>query len=520
MLKVVTAEEMRNIDRRTIEEIGIPGIVLMENAGAKTASLIQEVLGGVEGKNILVFCGRGNNGGDGMVVARHLINSGANVRIFLTARKEDLRGDPLTNLRILENMGIEIKPISSLEEIDPFPQTHLIIDALLGTGIKGLVRGFVAEVIDFINRYGAPVLSVDLPSGLNSDTGSYEGTCVKANYTVTMALLKRGLLIPPGRDLAGEVTVADISMPQRAVDEEEVKAFLVEENDVRRMLPRRPSETHKNQCGKVFLLAGSVGMTGAATLASMAVLRSGAGVAILGIPQSLNPILEEKLTEVMTRPLPETEMQTLSLRSWEEVQELIDWAHVLAMGPGLSTQEETKGLVLKIIESLNKPAVIDADGLNALAGRAETLRKLKTDVVLTPHFGELSRLAGIPIEEISKNRIEVTKHWASQLGVILVLKGSPTVIGDPNGNIYINPTGNAGMATAGAGDVLTGTIAGLMAQGASPLDAAIAGVYLHGLAGDLAREDLGEKGLVAGDLVDYLPEAILRVERGTDEEIC
>lgn len=520
MLKVVTAEEMRNIDRRTIQKIGIPGIVLMENAGAKTASLIKKILNGVRGKNIMVFCGRGNNGGDGMVVARHLINSGANLRIFLTAKKEDLKGDPLTNLQILEKMGVEIKPISTIEEITPFPQTHLVIDALLGTGIKGQVRGFVAEVIDFINQYRAPVLSVDLPSGLNSDTGSYEGTCVKADYTLTMALLKRGLLIPPGRELAGEVRVVDISMPQVAIDEEDVKTSLVEQDDVRQMLPQRPSETHKNRCGKVFILAGSVGMTGAATLASMAVLRSGAGVAILGIPQSLNPPLEEKLTEVMTKPLPETEMQTISLRAWKEVQNLMDWAHVLAIGPGLSTQEETKELVLKMVENLNKPAVIDADGLNALAGRAETLQKAKADVVLTPHFGELSRLVEIPIEEISKNRIEVARHWASQLGVILVLKGSPTVIGDPNSNIYINPTGNAGMATAGAGDVLTGTIAGLMAQGAPPLEAAIAGVYLHGLAGDLAREELGEKGLIAGDIVEYLPEAILKLERETDEEIC
>jgi len=510
---VVTAAEMAEMDRYSIEVLGIPGIVLMENAGLDCVVAAEDLLGDPKGKRVVFFCGKGNNGGDGYVVARHLHNHGAQVEVYLVGEKAQVRGDARTNLHILEQMGIGVRPIATGEHLLGIPKgAHLVVDALLGTGVQGPVTGLLADVIEFINRYGAPVLSIDLPTGMNTDVGSIDGPCVRATVTVTMGELKRGLLFSPGREHAGRVRVADISMPPLVRERVSVETFLVERNDVAQRLPKRPPDAHKTQCGKVFILAGSLGMTGAAALTSESTLRAGTGLVYLGIPRSLNDILEEKVTEVITKPLPETPEGSLSLEAETPIAEFVDWADVVALGPGLTTHPQTKLLVEHIVSKIEKPMVLDADGINALARKAGAVKQCRAPMVLTPHPGEVSRLVGLPIEAICANPIEVARQIAADLGKVLVLKGGPTVIAEPDGRVYINPTGNAGMATAGAGDVLTGAIAGLMAQGLSPRDAAIVGVYVHGLAGDLAAQAKGRLGMIAGDILAHLPAAFQSFE--------
>jgi len=509
---VVTAKEMSGIDRFAIEKIGIPGMVLMENAGREVIAVIKEMLGAVENKNIIIFCGKGNNGGDGFVIARYLLNMAANVKIYLIGKIDEVKGEAHSNLKILRSLGHKVLPVSSMEHIDWNEGAHLVVDALLGTGVQGALKGLMAEVVESINKMNAPVLSVDFPTGMETDTGVVSGVCVKSSKTVTMAFLKSGLLISPGREQAGEIIVADIGIPNWVGKEKDIKCFQLADEYFSEVLPERKPDTFKNKCGQVFLLAGSIGLTGAAVLSSEAVLRSGAGMALLGIPESLNTIVEEKLTEVMTLPLPETDQQSISLDSKEMISEKLAWANVLAVGPGLSTHPDSKKLLKWILEKFEKSIVLDADAINCLKDEKEILRTTKSDLILTPHPGELSRLVGISTKEILAAPIEVVREQAQKLNIVLVLKGAPTIIGSPDGYIFINSTGNPGMATAGMGDVLTGAIAGLVAQGMSPLDGALAGVYLHGLSGDISKSELGEAGLLASDVLKNLPLAMRTFE--------
>jgi hydroxyethylthiazole kinase-like uncharacterized protein yjeF len=512
MQKLVTSAEMREMDRRTIEDIRIPGLVLMENAGLGVVRCVEEILCPPAGKRVGIFCGKGNNGGDAMVAARHLHNRGFDVKVILIGEKEKIRGDALVNFHILQNMKIPVFEIQTRRVLEKFKPIDLIVDGLLGTGITGEVAGLMVDVIRWINGSGMPVVSIDLPSGLGSDDGEYQGACVRADYTVTMAKLKRGLVLYPGREMAGRISIVDIGIPEMVSQSVGVQTFLVEEKDVRNQLPLRPPNGHKGTFGKIVVLAGSTGLTGAATLCSKASLLTGAGLTVLGIPEGINSILEEKLTEVMTRPLPQTSEGTLSLKAEKVIYQLLPWADVLAIGPGLSTQPETKELIRKIVGKIRIPHVIDADGLNAFEGESHFLEKPNGKRILTPHYGELARLISRPIDEIAKDPIESARENAKRFGSVLVLKGAPTVVADPQGNVYVNSTGNSGMATAGSGDVLTGTIAGFLAQGCLPVHAAVLGVYLHGLAGDIAGKRFGRRSLVAGDLLVTLGQAIQRVE--------
>lgn len=510
MMKTVTALQMRNIDRRTIQEAKIPGIDLMERAGQGTAQVALEVLGDPQGKKVVHFCGKGNNGGDGFVVARYLTQAGATSQVYLLGEKVEVKGDALENLSRLRQMGIEVEELTDVGQVSGLGEAHLVVDALLGTGVSGSVKGLIAQAIHLINGSGLPVLAVDIPSGVNADTGEILGCCVRADRTATMALPKRGFFFSPGREQVGELTVVDIGVPPWAVEQEKLNVETLESRETGGLIPSRTADAHKGSCGRVLVVAGSVGMTGAAALASMAVLRSGAGMVILGLPESLNDIMEMKLTEVMTRPLPETKARALSLASLEAIQEILSWADALAIGPGLSTDPETVQMVRQLLPKLSCPTVIDADGLNAIAKDSQLLESVAAPLVLTPHAGELARLRGTKIPLKAQERIDAAIALAQRYGLICVFKGSPTLIADQGGRIFINTTGNAGMATAGAGDVLTGIIAGFLAQGLSPLEAAEVGVYLHGLAGDVARDVRGEWGLVAGDLVEAIPEAIFR----------
>ena len=508
---VLNAAEMANIDRTTIDKIQIPGIVLMENAGVGVVEEIENILEDVTGKQIVIFCGKGNNGGDGYVIARHLYDRGADVAVFLAGKKEASKGDARINLNILENMGIEVTEISSLEEISPFHHIDVVVDALLGTGVTGAVTGFLAELINYINSLDAPIVSVDLPSGMETDTGAVHGACVHADFTVTMAHLKTGLLFSPARDHAGEISVIDISVPPEVSEALHGKKFLVEDQDILIRLPYRRLDAHKTSCGKVVVFAGSVGMTGAATLTSHASLQVGAGLTKLGIPASLNPILEQKLTEVMTVPLAETDSQSISIKAKDQIADLLDWADVLAVGPGLSTHPETIEFIKWLLTTMNKPMVLDADGLNALVNSPDLIKNYPGELIVTPHPGELSRLIDIPVADIQNDRLNVIRKFAQQWGKVIILKDGPTVTAAPSGELFINSTGNPGMATGGSGDVLTGIIAGLLAQKLNAVDAAIVAVYLHGLAGDLAAEELSEMGMLAGDLNHYLPAAIMDI---------
>ena len=523
-MKVVTAAEMRQIDQDTIEEIGIPGIVLMETAGSAIVRAIEQHYPTYQRIGILV--GKGNNGGDGLVIARQLVHAGRDAHLFLVSPPDSFTGEAQINLQIAKNLGLHIEEILTdaalgseffkqrSTSLNLITSCELLVDAIFGTGLRGTVSGSIATVIDSINSLPTPVLSVDLPSGLDADKGHPLGTCVKADRTVTIGLPKRGLLVHPGAELAGKLEVVDIGFPEQVVDAQNIKVNWTTTAQVSQWMPPRPTASHKGTYGRVLVVAGSTGMTGAAALASEAALRAGAGLVTLATPKHLNPILEGLLPEVMTLPLPETDAGSLSVSATSAILEFSKKTKsVLAIGPGLSQHQDTVALVHQVVrenreQGLNLRMVVDADGLNAVAQAPEMISLFDREAVLTPHPGEMSRLTNTSVPSLEADRIRTAQQFASEHNLTLVFKGAPTVTGLPNGDVWINSTGNPGMATGGMGDVLTGIIAGLMAQGHSSETAAVLGVYIHGLAGDIAAEALGMHGLIASDVLKAVPRAI------------
>ena len=491
-MKVVTAVEMRQIDQDTIEGVGIPGIVLMETAGSAIVRAIKQHYPTCH--RIGIFVGKGNNGGDGLVIARQLAHAGRDVHVFLVSPAESFTGEAEINLQIAKRLGLQIEFYGNSETLP----TTLASCELLVVPI--------------------PVLSVDLPSGLDADTGHPLGTCVQADRTVTIGLPKRGLLMQPGAELAGKLEVVDIGFPQQVVDAQDIKVHWTTATQASQWVPPRPPASHKGSYGRVLVVAGSTGMTGAAALASEAALRAGAGLVTLATPKHLNPILEGLLPEVMTLPLPETEAGSLAVSATSAILEFAEKTKsVLAIGPGLSQHPETVSFVHQLIrenreQGLGLRMVIDADGLNALSQDRNILSLLDRETVLTPHPGEMARLTGASVPTLEKDRIHTAQQFASEHSLTLVFKGAPTVSADANGDAWINSTGNPGMATGGMGDVLTGVIAGLMAQGIASETAAALGVYLHGLAADIAAEALGMHGLIASDVLKTVPQAITSFE--------
>ena len=514
-MKVATAAEMRVIDSRAINDFGILGLVLMENAGYKVARKVEEILGDVQSKTICIFAGKGNNGGDGFVAARHLENSGAKVRVLLYGSKEAVTGDAKVNLDILLKTGADIVEITGERDLDKVKflaaLADCLVDALLGTGFRGEIKGNLAEVVGIISAAGAPVVAVDIPSGIDADSGAVRGVAVKANHTVTIALPKPGLLFQPGAAHAGEITVADIGIPQEVVMVDAPRQNVITADAVRRILPERQPWLHKGVCGRVLVVAGSPGLTGAAALTSSAAVRSGAGLVTLATAEGLQVILASKLTEVMTRALPQTDNGAIGGAAVHYISELAANSDVLAIGPGIGQAEETAIALREVVINAKCPLVVDADGLNALAGYTDVLLNSEALAVLTPHPGEMSRLTGVSVEKINADRLNVARAAAANWGAIVVLKGPGTVVAFPDGEVFINTSGNAGMATGGTGDVLTGIIAGFIAQGLSSHDAAVAGVYIHGLAGDIVAE-AGMTGMAAGDIVAALPAAIRKLQ--------
>ncbi|MBZ0264738.1 NAD(P)H-hydrate dehydratase [bacterium] len=508
MRPIVTPAQMRALDNRTIEELGLPGIVLMELA-ARGIMLEIEALthGQLDGLRALVFCGPGNNGGDGFAVARRLLNHGCNTKVFLCAPREKVTGDALTNLTIFEKLGGTIIEVKKSSQLNNLPMADIIVDALLGTGMEGKPRGVIASAIDAINDHNAEVISVDIASGVNGATGAVEGEAVRASITATFGEIKVGHLIPPGLNFAGRIGRVDIQIPPAYVREANIDLYLVEPEDIFAMLPMRQRDSHKGDNGKVLVVAGSVGMTGAAELTAKACLRAGAGMVKVATAKSAQAIIAGHSSEVMTIPVEDTETGSIAPEAETTIREARNWADVEVIGPGLSMNEETVRWFAEHVKELPLPTVIDADGLNSMAEAEETFKNLNPGVVLTPHIGELARLTGLSIKELESNRVEYVRQFAIKWNVTLVLKGVPTIVASPEGPAFAVLTGNPGMGTAGMGDVLTGTIAGLLAQGVGPVEAALSGTTIHGLAGNLAADELGSQGLVAGDIIDRLPLA-------------
>ncbi len=518
--KLVTSVQMARIDKRAIEA-GIPGKALMEAAGRGVARVVAALVGDLRNKKLILLCGKGNNGGDGFVVARLAFEAGACPLVFLAASADEIGGDARVHLDRARDCGVQIFEVREKADLPRVEQAlsngHAVVDALLGTGIRGRARGLTASLIERLGRADCPIVAVDVPSGLDADTGHAEGACVQATCTVTFGLPKRGQFFHPGRGLSKRLYLVDIGLPPSAVGAEDVNTFLLEGGLASEFLPTRAPDAHKGDCGRVVIVGGSVGLTGAPTLAATAALKSGAGLVTVGAPESLNDILEVKLSEAMTRPLPEVrKARCLALRARGAIESLLEGADALALGPGLGTQRETVELVRRLVRHAKIPTVLDADALNALAGDPGHLRTLTPPAVITPHPGEFSRLTGMEISKVLADPIGAAGDLASSTGVTVVLKGAPSVVATPKGDTFVNASGNAGMATGGSGDVLTGVIAALIGQGLPAERAACLGVYLHGLAGDLAAGKVGQTGMIAGDILEFLPRAEQQLRNGED----
>ncbi len=508
-MKLVSAVEMTEIDRRAMDEFEVSTLSLMENAGKSVAVAASHMLKDCGGRTVAILSGKGNNGGDGFVAARYLMKEGFRVITFLLGEKSEVKGAARENLDKLQESPREIKSQNELGEFkDEILKVDLVIDALLGTGIKGNIKGLALAVITLLNDAQKPIISVDVPSGLDVDTGKPLGTCVRSAQTITFGLPKLGLFLYPGRDFAGKVTIADIGIPEELLNDERLKIELLTHNEISLLFPGRRGDLHKGDCGHIFVLAGSTGLSGAAALSSLGAMRTGAGLVTLGIPESLNHIMEVKLTEVMTLPLAETQEGSLSPGAKERILQMVGKVDAVAIGPGLSTNPETGKLLRELLVAIEKPIVLDADGLNLLNGKLSLLKDVTTPLVITPHPGEAGRLIGKKSSEIQSDRLGAAREIASQSGAVVVLKGAATVIANPEGNIWVNSTGNSGMASGGTGDVLTGMIASFIGQGLSGVDAARAAVYIHGRAGDIAAEKKGVYSLIATDIIDNLSIAM------------
>jgi len=522
MLPVLTTAEMRAADRRTIEEIGLPGAVLMENAGAAVAGVVRERFPGA--RRVAVLCGKGNNGGDGFVIARRLSDRGP--RVYLAGTRGEVKGDAALHLGAYERSGGAVAEVDDERAWDALCDEALaadvVVDALLGTGLREQPRGLVARVISDLAARCDPtrVVAVDLPSGLSSDSGETAWPSVVAGLTVTFAAPKHGHVLPPACDRVGELVVVDIGIPQHVLDQAGPRLWLLDSADARSAFPGRASGAHKGTYGHVLIVAGSVGKTGAAVLAATAALRSGAGLVTVATPAPALPLAAAGKVEVMTEPLPVAADGSLTPEAAARALSLAESCDAVVLGPGLGEEEGTRAFVRELVARCPVPLVVDAGGLNALASGSDAAWRLRrsSPTLVTPHPGEMARLVGSTTAAVQQTRLETARAFASASGAMVVLKGQRTIVAEPSGRAAVNPTGNPGMATAGTGDALAGILGALLARGLDAWRAATAGVYTHGLAGDCAAVRLGQESLLAGDLIEALPEAIRAVraapERG------
>lgn len=516
-MKLLSAAEMKEMDRLAIQEYGIPGMVLMENAAIRTVEMISELLPDIASSQVIILVGKGNNGGDGLAIARHLTSMGARTLVFMMAEPAFLNGDAATNFAITSRICQEIHPLTRAPHLDKLLisilQADLIVDAIYGIGFQGQLSDFESQVVRMANWSSLPLVAVDIPSGVEADSGRVWGEAVRATCTVTFALPKIGLILEPGKDYAGTVSVADITIPRDLMESGSLKTNLITENMVAALIKRREAESHKGSYGHVLAVGGSPGMSGAITMTALAALRSGAGLVTAAVPASMCGLADSAAMEVMAVPLPETTGGAIGIEALPVLENLLGTVNVGAIGPGLSRYGEAATVMGQLLDKSAVPLVLDADGLNALEDQEQLLRHRQVPLVITPHPGEMSRLTGLGIDEIQSRRLETARRYAQEWGIIVVLKGNKTVVASPEGEVFVNVSGNAGMATGGSGDVLTGIIAGFLAQGLKALDASVAGVYLHGLAGDLAASELGMSALIAGDLIRFLPAAFKQLGR-------
>ncbi len=514
-MRVLNTQQMREADRRTIDEVGIPSIVLMENAGRQAVAAMEAAFEDLTSMHVGVVCGRGNNGGDGFVVARTLIQRGVETSVFLLGSVADVRGDARTNLEVLGRIGLTIVEITNAQEWElhssELSRCELMVDAILGTGFHGRLSGLLETVVADINGLGVPIVAIDLPTGLSADTCDVEGEAIEASMTITLGAPKIPLILPPADTYSGDLVIADIGIPFPILDDVEGPYIeLLTRERMRELVPARAADSHKGDFGRVLVIAGSVGRTGAAHLAAIGALRSGAGLVTVATPRSCLPIVAAMAPEYMTEGLEETEAGTIDFAALDRVLDFK--ADVIAVGPGLGQSPGTAAFVHGLLERAGVPLVLDADALNAFVGDPERLLgRDGVDVVITPHPGEMARLLNLSIEAVQHDRLRHATEFASSRRVHVVLKGHRTIIAGPDNRAFINLTGNAGMATGGTGDLLTGMIAAWFGQLLDAEAACKLAVYLHGTAGDLAEADEGDVALVAGDLATRLGDAVLEL---------
>lgn len=509
MYKACYAEEMRTLDRAATEQGMIPSIILMENAAI---ACVDELKSDFDLKScrVGIFCGKGNNGGDGLAIARHLFNMGVKVNVYLV-NGNDFSGDAKTNYEIAKSMDIPIDTVTDTDGFEYIIHSYdIIVDAILGTGISGTVRGMAFDVIRLINEQARYVLSVDIPSGINSDSGEICGICINTDKTVTFAAYKIGMFEYPGADYTGEVKVAPISIPQSVIDSQNLQINVTDSDFVRSVIPKRENNSQKGNYGKLLIIAGSQGMTGAAYLSAEAALKSGAGLITLACPESVNTILESKTTEVMTLPLPDKDGH-IGETATEILKERIGDFDAVLIGPGLGRSCDAIEVVKSVLKNSVVPVVVDADAIFAVSQDTEVLKECTCDLIFTPHAMEMSRLSGLDIGYIEENRIRVSREFSEEAGAVLLLKGHHTVVTAPSLEQYINSTGNPGMASGGSGDVLSGIVAALTARGIDTTLASACGAYIHGLAGDIAKDCYGVESMSANNILECLPDAFCRI---------
>ncbi|MBM3777234.1 MAG: NAD(P)H-hydrate dehydratase [Acidimicrobiia bacterium] len=519
-MRILNSAQMREADRRTIEDIGIPSIVLMENAGRQVVAAIEAAFEPALEGRVAVLCGRGNNGGDGFVAARTLAQRGVDVAVFVVGSIEDIAGDARTFLDVLGAIGVTVVEVADEQawelHFSEISQCRLIVDALLGTGLSRPLGGLLETVVADLNAAGIPVVSIDLPSGLDANTSYVQGACVDAALTVALAAPKVPLVLPPAESFAGDVVVADIGIPAEVIETLDAPDLdLMTPEELRVFVSPRASDSHKGDFGRVLVVGGSRGRTGAAYLAAMGALRSGAGLVTVSTPASCLPTVAALGAEYMTEALADRDGEVDGRALEAVLQNRVD---VVACGPGLGRGPGPAAFVRGLLDRAESPLVLDADALSVMADDPGRLTgRDERPVILTPHPGEMARLIGCGVDEVQANRVQIALDFATTHAVYVVLKGYRTLVATPEGHVFVNPTGNAGMATGGTGDVLTGMIAGWLGQLLDPEAACRLGVYLHGLAGDLAAAAAGQSSLIASDLLRHLGDAVAELVSGARE---
>lgn len=514
-MKVARVSEMRGLDTTASEKFGITEQILMENAGeAVYFALLTEL--GIEGKRFIVFCGSGNNGGDGFVVARKLHSNGGSVKVVFLGDQKKLKGAAKQNFDIITKLNLEILRLDSIESIKTdVAHCDAILDALFGTGLTREVDGIYLQVIELINESRKTVISVDIPSGINGDTGAILGNAVVADYTVAFGLPKIGNILYPGYGHCGKLYVSYISFPPELYNSHSLK---IEINNPPKLRPR-DKKGHKGDFGEALFIAGASSYFGAPYFSALSFLKAGGGYSRLASPKSITPFIANKGSEIVFIPQNETPSGSISLKNKKGLLELSEKMDMVVIGPGISLEEETQQLARELAREINKPLIIDGDGITALSKDLGIIKKRKQETILTPHLGEMSRIANMSVAEIDSNKIDVLQRTAEELNSFIILKGAHSLIGYPDKRVFINMSGNSGMATAGSGDVLTGTIAAMHGLGLDIQDAVRKGVFIHGLSGDLAATDKGEDGITAQDILDYLPAALKADREGLSEKL-